>query len=246
MTKHDYLTRKWHHVLSAWSSSILKGKDNTGGKQKSPWASMLIDVPRSSLICMQTTSLWIFGFPHHSNRAAKPCRTVSHQKESCLGIARQRGKGLPRLNLWWKFSSLWPWQLTYNSSQVPRVTFTVAGRAVVPAFSWETNGGMQQFHCLLTRTEPLHVESFRVRQPSFCHRLTTARGILEASPPPPPRCLWIFTQSASLVSVYLRVLISPPLSLTLSCFLSPSHSMLFLLPSRLQNQPSAHHFKVAC
>lgn len=91
-----YLTRKWHHVLSAWSThpSILYSKDNTGQKHWCPWASMLVDFPRSprwSLICMQTTSVWIFGFPHHSNRAAKPCCTTSHQTESCLGIAQRAG-----------------------------------------------------------------------------------------------------------------------------------------------------------
>ncbi len=90
-----YLTRELHHVLSAWSPrpSILNSKDNTAQKQGSPWASMLIDFPRSLhyVECMQTTSLWIFGFPHHSNRAAKPCCTTSHQTQLCLGIARRAG-----------------------------------------------------------------------------------------------------------------------------------------------------------
>lgn len=45
--------------------------------------------------------------------------------------------------------------------------FTATGRAVIPALSWETNGGMQQFHSLLTVTEPLYAESFCVRTPGF-------------------------------------------------------------------------------
>lgn len=178
-----YLTRKWHHVLSAWSPhpSILNGKDNTGQKQWSPWASMLIDFPRSprrSLICMQTTSMWIFGFPHHSNRAAKPCCTTSHQTQSCLGIAQHAGarrkgdkkrkeKGRAHRclapNSLWEFSSLGPWQLSYNGSKVPRVIITAGGQAFIPALSWETNGGMQKCHSSLTMTEPLYTESFCVR-----------------------------------------------------------------------------------
>lgn len=41
--------------------------------------------------------------------------------------------------------------------------FTAAGRAIIPAL----DGGMQEFHSLLTMTEPLYAESICVQLPGF-------------------------------------------------------------------------------
>ncbi len=109
---------------------------------------------------------------------------------------------------------------------------------------------MQQFHSLLTMTEPLFAESFCVRPPGFdqawinCERAAGRSPLLfHAANLFVPL---IFHSFCSLVSVYLCLLLSPPLSLSLSCFHAPSHSLLSLLPSCLQSQQSARHSRAAC